>query len=160
MIARLQQYLQQLSPRERWMVIGGGVVALLLLVFAIVMPLQSRVSATQARVVKKRGDLVWLRAMAPQLSSLQTVRHPTSNESLVVLVDRTAHEAGFAKSLVASQPSGDGGLNVRFDKMPFDQLVSWLSTLHEQYGVRVDSATVDSANEPGTVSATLVLHPS
>jgi type II secretory pathway component PulM len=82
------------------------------------------------------------------------------NESLVVLVDRTAHEAGFAKSLVGSQPSGDGGLNVRFEKMPFDLLVSWLSTLHEQYGVRVDSATLDSASEAGTVSAVLVLHPS
>jgi len=61
---------------------------------------------------------------------------------------------------VGSQPSGDGGLNVRFEKMPFDQLVTWLSTLHEQYGVRVDSATVDSASEAGTVSAVLVLHPS
>jgi len=160
MIARLQEYLQRLSPRERWMVLGGGLVAVLLLIIAIVTPLQSRVSATEARVVKKRGDLVWLRAVAPQLSSLQSVRHPTLNESLVVLVDRTAHEAGFAKSLVGSQPSGDGGLNVRFEKMPFDQLVTWLSTLHEQYGVRVDSATVDSASEAGTVSAVLVLHPS
>jgi general secretion pathway protein M len=160
MIDKIQQYLQRLSPRERWMVIGGGVLALLLLIVAIVTPLQTRVSATAARVEKKRDDLVWLRSMAPQLSSLQVIRRPQLNESLVVLVDRTAREAGFAKSLVGSQPSGDGGLNVRFEKMPFDTLVSWLSTLRDQYGVRVDSATVDSAAEPGTVTATLVLHPS
>jgi general secretion pathway protein M len=158
MIERLRQYLQTLTPRERWILVGGGAVIVLLLLAAVILPLQHRVSATEARVEQKRDDLVWLRSMAPQLSSLQIRRAPVSNESLVVLVDRTAREAGFGNSLAGSQPSGDGGLNVRFEKLPFDTLVTWLSRLHEQYGVRVDSATVDAANEAGTVTATLVLH--
>jgi general secretion pathway protein M len=157
-IEQLQQYLQRLSPRERWMVLAGGAVVALLLVLAIVWPLQRRVTAAEQRVERKRNDLVWLRSMAPQLATLQVTRTPTLNESLVVLVDRTARESGIAKSLVGSQPSGDGGLNVRFEKMPFDALVAWLSQLHQNYGVRVDSATVDAANEAGTVTATLVLH--
>jgi general secretion pathway protein M len=158
MIERIQQYLQRISPRERWMVLGGAVVALILLILAIVMPLQTRVSATEARVEKKRDDLVWLRSMTPQLSALQVSRPPALTESLVVLVDRTARESGIGRSLVGSQPSGDGGLNVRLEKMPFDSLVAWLAQLNERYGVRVDSATVDAANEAGTVTATLVLH--
>jgi type II secretory pathway component PulM len=158
MIERLQQYLQRLTPRERWILVGGGALCVILLIGAILLPLQHRVSATKAQIEKKRDDLVWLRSMAPQLASLQATRTPTLNESLVVLVDRTARDAGFSKSLVGSQPSGDGGLNVRFEKMPFDTLITWLSQLHEQYGVRVDSATVDAANEAGTVTATLVLH--
>jgi general secretion pathway protein M len=158
MIERLQQYLQQLSARERWMVIGGAALALILLVLAIVLPLQTRVSATQARIEKKRDDLIWLRSMTPQLATLQTARPPTLTESLVVLIDRTAREAGIGKSLVNSQPSGDGGLNVRLEKMPFDSLIAWLAQLNERYGVRVDSATVDAASENGTVTATLILH--
>lgn len=158
MIERLQQYLQQLSSRERWILIGGAGVALILLVLAIVLPLQSRVSATEARIEKKRDDLIWLRSMTPQLSMLQTARPPALTESLVVLIDRTAREAGIGKSLVNSQPSGDGGLNVRLEKMPFDSLIAWLAQLNERYGVRVDSATVDAANEKGTVTATLILH--
>ena len=158
MIERIQQYLQQLSARERWMVGGGGILALILLILAIVLPLQSRVSATQARIEKKRDDLMWLRSMTPQLAALQTARPPALTESLVVLIDRTARESGIGKSLVNSQPSGDGGLNVRLEKMPFDSLITWLSQLNERYGVRVDSATVDAANENGTVTATLILH--
>ncbi|HWW20776.1 MAG TPA: type II secretion system protein GspM [Steroidobacteraceae bacterium] len=158
MIEQLQRYLLGLTPRERYIVIGGSVVALVLVVLAIVLPLQSRVSAAQERVQQKRNDLVWLRQVGPQLASLQSTRPPgVLNESLAALVDRTARESGFSKNLAGTQASGDGGLNVRIDKMAFDAMVTWLSQLHERYGVSVDTAAVDSAGEPGTVSATLVL---
>jgi len=158
MIERLLQYLQRLQPRERRMVLFGAVAALLLIIVATVLPLQRSVAAIQQRVERKRDDLQWLRSMAPQLTGLQVSAPPPLRESLVVLVDRTARESGLAKSLVGSQPSGDGGLNVRLEKMPFDSLIAWLAQLNERYGVRVDSATVDAANEKGTVTATLILH--
>jgi general secretion pathway protein M len=158
MMERLQQYLLGLTARERTLVIGGSVLALILVVLAIVLPLQSRVSATAERVQQKRNDLVWLRQVGPQLASLQTTRpRGTLTESLAALVDRTAREAGFSKNLAGTQASGDGGLNVRLDKMAFDAMVNWLSQLHERYGVSVDSASVDSAGAPGTITATLVL---
>jgi type II secretory pathway component PulM len=161
MIERLQQYLRGLTTRERWMLIGGSAVALIIVILAILLPLQTSVSAAQQRVQQKRKDLVWLRTMGPQLMSLQMTRPPAVlNESLAALVDRTAREAGFAKNLAGTQVSGDGGLNVRVDKMAFDALVSWLSQLHERYGVSVDTATVDATGEPGTVNATMVLRAS
>ena len=128
--------------------------AVLLLITAIVLPLQRSVTAAEQRVERSATDLLWLRSMAPQLAMLQASAPPPLRESLVVLVDRTARESGLDKSLVGgSQPSGNGGLSVRFDKMPFDSLVAWLSQLREKYGVQVESATVDAANDAGTVTA-------
>jgi general secretion pathway protein M len=158
MIERVTQYLQRLEPRERRMVVFGAVAAVLLLIIAILLPLQRSVSAVQQRVERKRDDLQWLRSMAPQLAGLQGSAPPALRESLVVVVDRSARESGLAKSLVGSQPSGDGGLNVRLDQTPFDTLIGWLSQLRERYGVRVDSATIDAAKGSGNVTATLVLH--
>jgi len=158
MIERLLQYLQRLEPRERRMLLFGALAVLVLIVLGIVLPLQRSVAAAQQRVERKRDDLQWLRSMAPQLAGLRSSAPPRLNESLVVLVDRTARESGLAKSLVGSQPSGDGGLNVRFDQTPFDTLVTWLSQLRERYGVRVDSATIDAGKGGGNVTATLVLH--
>jgi general secretion pathway protein M len=158
MIERVTQYLQRLEPRERRMVVFGAVAAVLLLIIAILLPLQRSVSAVQQRVERKRDDLQWLRSMAPQLAGLQGSAPPPLRESLVVVVDRSARESGLAKSLVGSQPSGDGGLNVRLDQTPFDTLIGWLSQLRERYGVRVDSATIDAAKGSGNVTATLVLH--
>jgi general secretion pathway protein M len=157
MIERVWQYLERLEPRERRMVLFGAVAAVLLVV-ATVVPLQRSVAAVEQRVERKRDDLQWLRSMAPQLAGLQRTAPPPLRESLVVLVDRTARESGLTKSLVGSQPSGDGGLNVRLDQTPFDTLIGWLSQLRERYGVRVDSATIDAGKGSGNVNATLVLH--
>jgi len=149
------QYFAKLSPRDQRVAIIGAIAAALLLVVAIVMPLQHRVGALEQRVEHKRDDLAWLRSMAPQLASLRDSAPPPLRESLVVVVDRSARQSGLA---VASQPSGDGGLNIRLEQTPFDGLVAWLSQLRESYGIRVDSAVVEAGNAVGTVNASLVLH--
>jgi general secretion pathway protein M len=155
----LRQYLAKLSERDRRVLMGGGIAALLLLIVAILLPLQRSVGAAEQRVERKRDDLLWLRSMAPELAGLHNSSGPPPlRESLVVVVDRTARQSGLDKSLVGSQPSGDGGLNVRLEQTPFDGLVAWLAQLRESYGVRVDSAVVDAGNAAGTVNASLVLH--
>jgi general secretion pathway protein M len=158
MMQSILEYFARLDARQRQLAMAGAVAALLLLIIAVVLPLQRSVGAAQQRVERKRDDLVWLRAMAPQLAGLSASGPPPLRESLVVLVDRTARQAGLEKQLVGSQPSGDGGLNVRLEQTPFDILISWLAELRESYGVRVDSAVVYTANAVGTVNASLVLH--
>ncbi len=154
----LLQYFAKLDERERRIAIGGGIAAALLLILAIVLPLQRSVGAAQQRLERKRDDLLWLRSMAPQLIGLRASGPPPLRESLVVLVDRTARQAGLDKALVGSQPSGDGGLNVRLEQTPFDNVVAWLAQLRESYGVRVESAVVDTGNVVGTVNVSRVLH--
>jgi len=152
-------WVSRLSAREQRMVLLGAVAAAVLLIIAVVLPLQHSVSAGAQRIEHKRDDLAWLHSMAPRLAGALPSRATVPlHESLVVLVDRTARDAGIGKSLVGSQPSGDGGLNVHLEGAPFDAMVAWLSQLGERYGVQADSATIDTAKNTGTVNATLVLH--
>jgi len=148
----LLRYYFGLSPRDQRIALYGGIAAVMLLILAVVLPLQRHVGALEQRVAQKRDDLIWLRSMAPQLVSMQTNAPPPLHESLVVVVDRTARQAGLERALVGSQPSGDGGLNVRLEQTPFDGLVSWVAQL------RVDSAVIEPAAAPGTVNSTMVLH--
>lgn len=149
--------LSRLSERERRIVLIGGAVAIVLLILAVLLPLQQRVSAGAQRIERERNDLSWLQSVAPQLGSLALTAPAPLHESLVALADRTARDGGIGKSLVGSQPGGNGGLNVHFEQVPFDALVSWLSQLGDRYGVHADSATIEAAAMPGVVNATLVL---
>jgi general secretion pathway protein M len=149
--------LQRLGERERRIVIIGGAVAIVLLILALLMPLQQSVNAGAQRLEHKRDDLTWLQSVAPQLGGLAVTAPAPLHESLVALVDRTARAGGIGKSLVGSQPSGNGGLNVHFEQVPFDALVSWLSQLGDRYGVHADQATIEAVATPGVVDATLVL---
>ena len=148
-----------LNEREKRLVLIGGVVGVVLLLLAVVLPLNRSVQRAQVRVEHKQADLAWMRQVAPQLASAgPTGDRPATQDSLLVVVDRAAREAGLGEALTSSEPSGAGGLRVRLDKAPFDTLVGWLGRLADRHGVRVESANIDNATEPGLVNAALVLH--
>jgi type II secretory pathway component PulM len=149
--------LDSLSERDLRMLKIGGALAVLLLVFGVIVPLDSSVSHAHQRLGKKQADLVWMRGVTPEFASIGPARAAT-NESLLVIVDRSARESGLASSLAGSEPSGPGGLSVRMQKAPFDTLVAWLARLSQQNGIRVDTASIENAGAPGLVNAAIVLH--
>jgi general secretion pathway protein M len=148
--------LDTLSERDRRMLLIGGVIIAVLLVYVIIQ-LDSNVSKAHKRISKKVEDLAWIQTAAPELMQSPVVG-VSSGESLLVIVDRSARESGLGGSLAGSEPSGPGALSVRLQKASFDQLVTWLGRLAQQNGIRVDSASIDSAGEPGVVNAAIVLH--
>jgi len=150
--------LANLNERERRMVLIGGVAAVVLVLFGVVLPLETSVSKAQDRIEKKQADLLWMRTVGPELASAgPAITRPATQESMLVIVDRAAREAGLGGSLVNSEPTGQGGLRVRLDKAPFGLIVGWLARLADQHGIRVESATMDNSGEPGVVNAGIVL---
>ena len=146
-----------LSPRERRIVIGGGMLALLLLIFGVLVPLDRSVAHAQQRLAKKHADLAWMQSVAGEIAASGPPPASTG-ESLLVIVDRSARESGLASSLAGSEPGASGSLSVRLEKAPFDVLIAWLARLAQQNGVAVDSATIEKAGGPGLVNAAIVLH--
>jgi len=155
----LRQWLGGLAPRERNLVyVAAGLLAIALLYFAIVLPLTSAATKRASRVDQKAADLALMRRMAPEVMAAGAMGGVvTSNQSLVVLVDRTGREAGLGSAIRDQSPSGEHGLRLRLEAAPFDTLVAWLANLQQQYGVKVEAATIDAAAAPGLVNASLTL---
>jgi general secretion pathway protein M len=148
--------LDSLSERDRRTLKIGGAIAALLLVYVIVQ-LDSSVSSAHKRIAKKQQDLAWMRTNAPELIAAGQLRQGSGGESLLVLVDRSAHESGLGSALAGSEPAGPGGLSVRLQKAPFDTLIAWLARLGQSNGIRVDTASIENAGTPGLVNAAIVL---
>jgi type II secretory pathway component PulM len=150
--------LDSLNEHERRMVMLGGAIAAVLLVVAVILPLDRSVTKAHERVGRKQSDLAWMRSVGPSLAGVGPMgAQPATQESLLVLVDRAARESGLGTSLTSSEPSGAGGLRVRLEKAPFDILVGWLARLADQNGVQVEAASIDKAGEAGLVNAAIVL---
>jgi general secretion pathway protein M len=151
--------LERMNERERRMVMIGAIGFVLILIIAVVLPLDRSVATAQDRLARKQADLQWMQSVTPELSVAgPAAQRPQSQESLLITVDRTAREAGLAKSLTSSEPAGTG-LRIRLEKAPFDIVVGWLARLSDQNGIRVESASIDKSGEPGVVNAGLVLQP-
>ncbi len=153
----VRDWLENLSARERNLVyVAGAFLGIALVYLVLVMPLQVTGKKTAARVQQKSADLAWMQASAPQAMAAAGVSQAAGGESLVVLVDRTAREAGLGAALRDQSPDGNSGLRLRIEGASFDTLVTWLGNLQQQFGVTIEAATFDAAS-PGLVNATLSL---
>ena len=155
----VRAWYDSLAERERRLVlIAGGFVAIALLWLLLVLPLHTITAKRAARVEKKTADLVWMRSMAPQVAAARSSGSTTSsNESLVVLIDRTARQAGLGSSLRDQSPNGAHSLRLRLESASFDSLVAWLALLQQQHGVAVETANVDVGSAPGLVNASVTV---
>jgi general secretion pathway protein M len=154
----LRQWLDGLAPRERNLVYAAGALLAAAIVYlVVVMPVTTAARHRATRIEQKSADLAWMRQVAPQVAAAMASGGAANNESLVVLVDRTGREAGLGGSIRDQSPSGEHGLRLRLESAQFDVLVVWLTNLQQQYGVRVEAATIDAAGAPGLVNASLTL---
>ncbi len=157
----LQARFQALNSRERTLVIAGGCVVVLTVFYLLLLsPFYSAIDGRARRVAAKQADLAWLQGSLAEVQALAASQPQAAGpigESLVVLVDRTAREAGLGTSLTGQTPAGDTGIRVRLETAPFDSIVGWLGVLQQQYAVSIESATIDRTPAQGVVNATLTL---
>ena len=155
----LRQWLEGLAPRERNLVYAAaGLIAVALVYLIVVLPVTTAAKHRAARIEQKSADLAWMRQVAPQVAAANAAGDTAAGgESLVVLIDRTGREAGLGTAIRDQSPSGEHALRLRLEAAQFDVLVVWLTNLQQQYGVRVEAATIDAAGAPGLVNASLTL---
>jgi general secretion pathway protein M len=147
-----------MTAREQQLVKIGAVAAALIIIFGVLLPLDSSVSKARARIAQKQADLAWMKNVAPVLAASAPMHQAGGGESLLVIVDRSVRESGMDKSLAGTEPGGAGSIQVRLEKAPFDAIIGWLSRVSQQNGLAVDGATIDTAGSPGLVNAAIVLH--
>jgi general secretion pathway protein M len=147
-----------LPPRDQRVLQLGGVAVALMLVALVLWPLHRNLGEAKAELMKQQTDLEWMRQVGPTLAAAGPGPvAAATQESLVVLIDRSARESGLGQSLTGTQPAANGSMRVELQQADFNLLAGWVSRLSSQHGVRVDSATITGSNSPGIVNATLQL---
>jgi len=154
----MRTWYANLAERERRVVTLGAAAGVVLVLLAIILPLNRNIAQARQRITTKQGDLAFIQEATPQLAAAGPgTGEVATGESLVVLIDTSARESGIGKSLSSSQATADKGLRIRLENVPFDALVAWLARLTQSHGVRVESAEIEAAGEPGLVNAGLFL---
>jgi general secretion pathway protein M len=153
---KLRAWFASLQQREQRVVaVGAVVLGLIIVIGGTLMPLQSAVSSAVRASDARRDDLAWMRANAGEIRARGGGIPADTGEAPVVLVDRVGRESGLASALRGTQPNTTGGVRVQLEGAPFDTLITWLDTLDRQYGLAVESITVDRTPAPGLVNASI-----
>jgi general secretion pathway protein M len=149
----LEAWYDALNPREQLLVRYGALAAIVLIVVGVVLQLHGAVRATEKRVATKRADAAYIQSVLPELRSRPLPAG--GGQSLVMVVDRTTRDAGLAVNLKGTEPSGISGVRVRFEGASFEQLVTWLLRIQQEYGLAIQAATLEKTDAPGRVNASL-----
>ena len=157
------EYWQGLQPRERTMLLFGGLALLIALVYFLVwQPIMSARTEIKQEVQQKLALLHWINDASSEAKSLRgttgqggKTKDP-GGKSLLSLVDQTAKQQGLGSVMKRVEPDGKQ-VRVWFEAASFDQLVVWLEKLSSENGVYPDSMTVERSRAAGLVDARLRL---
>lgn len=158
----MKDWLYSLEQRERLFVVGGVVIVVLALLYALVWaPLDKGHESLRSSVDVWQQSVSELRPLRGiQATSTDTPRPAVSSQQTpVVIVDQTLRARGLDRSLRRSQPTTSNGIRVEFESVAFDDLVLWLNDLSSQYAMEVASGSLSTTTQagPGRINATLTL---
>ena len=150
----VQEWFRKRSKRERWLVLGTGILFLACIVyFGTIQPaLAFRASEINQHRYEAAG-LTWLRSAKERGISLDSDAPTTASADLIRTLTRTAES--FQITLNRQQPSSSG-VSVEIRDHEFSNVVRWINVLYKTHGIRVFSGTI-TGKEPGLIDARLLL---
>jgi general secretion pathway protein M len=147
-----------LQDRERLVLIAGGFVAALIVLWAAVWnPLFVNTARLSDDISTKERLLAEVTRLEAAGVGSSAPARPAAAGSLVVVVDQTIRSQGLSDTLKRNQPNGTDGINLTFQSASFDTLIRWLAQLNRDHGISVQSASFSETRQPGLVNSTLVL---
>jgi general secretion pathway protein M len=149
----LMQWYEELPERDQKIVhIAVPIVAVVLVIFAVILPIHNAVNELQEQVIDHKKAIVLLHSLAPQSQSTSGKK---SFSSLTNVVTNTTREFGFRLDRFEEKKTGE--INVWFDSIAFDKMLMWLAKLENEYGITASNISVSQTNEVGIVRANIRL---
>jgi general secretion pathway protein M len=151
----MREWWLERNPRERLILMCGAAAAVLIVLITLVwLPLQRGTTELRGNVEEKTRMLADLRRAQALGANAATGNVPiAATQSLIALIASTgqSHELVFTRT-APDTTAGADAIRVSFESAKFEDLVAWLQLLERDYGVTVDSFSVNGAQNPGLVT--------
>ncbi len=135
----------------------------LLLVFAVVLPLQDIRRDTARAVVEAEALHLWVHARASALppSAFTTTLSPDTPRptASVSALEGSLVAAGMRDQVSRLSNQGSGAVEIAFDDIDFDAFITWLETASDDWGYDFSRLSLERSDTPGRVAAFLALTP-
>lgn len=159
----MKDWFAGLEPRERQLIISGGVILLVMLLYLLVWePIARDNESLKLRYQNSQQLIDWMEDAAEEAKALQTKikasgpASKSSNQSLLGVIDRTAKSNKLGPSVKRVQPDGKTGARVWLENAVFNDVIKWLEKLQRNEGVRLVTTVIEKQDDEGLVNARLV----
>lgn len=156
-LKEILDYLEHLTPRERWMVSLGGACLILTLGYAgIYSPLHQTIQTNQASLADKRSTLKWMKQVQ-HTPHTPSVKHLSQTQLLSTLTDALNH-TNFKNYPYHLAQTANGEIELKFDKVPFNRFLMWSWDLNQHYQFDIKQLNAENISDtPGVVKLTWLI---
>jgi len=159
---KIKSWWGDLSLREQQVVaIGTTVVGIFLFYLLIWSPYLNRLDQMRKQIRTEQATLAWMQAAD---SRIKKIENQTKNKNasitpimLMSLLQKQLKDTGLDTSLTELKQAANDAVELHFQKVAFDQLMSVIETIIKEQNVKITQFTAVSQNAQGSVNVDLVL---
>jgi general secretion pathway protein M len=149
----IKTYWFNLNERDRWMlIIGGSVVGVYLLYLIVFSPILSAVNTASQQLVEQQTTLIWMRNNLGAATQLKRIE-----KNLLSLFSTQLKSDNLSKFPYQLQQTGGEGLQLSFDKVPYVEFMSWLKRLNQHNAMTIVDLSAIRTKTLGMVKLRLVV---
>jgi general secretion pathway protein M len=159
----MKEWFNQLEARERKIVIAGGILLVVLGVYALMWtPFVSGLENLRKSTVEKQELLVWMQDAAQEVKTLRAqnpkqINQGGAEQSILGVIDRTAKQSKLGSAVKRVKPEGSTKAHVWLEDAVFNDVIRWLENMDNRQNIKIVSSMVDKQDSPGVVNIRLVL---
>lgn len=151
---------QRQASEQRVLLVGGLVLAAILLWVMVWEPLHERRDTLLTEAAGLEADLEFMVKSAAEVQAARSRRPPSamrSGESLLGFIDRSARDRGLANAMRRAEPVGEDAVRLWLDNANFDVLVTWLEKLSRDQGIEPSEVAISRGDHIGVINGRLTL---
>lgn len=157
----MKEWWLNLNLREKQTVSLGAVALIVGIIYLLVWsPLSDSVTTTRDQIQHNQKLLDWMKTADAKIQAAEAMGqtpHALSTGSRLSNVQNDLKKSPIGNSVTQLVQAENDSVKLNFQKVDFDLLISWLTTLWQQYGLVVSQMTVKSSDAPGMVTAEFIL---
>lgn len=162
----MMKWWQSLATRERRMIFGGAIVALILLFYTLILnPLNTAITNLQNEIQTQRSLIRWMQQADAHILQLRhagftTEMVSTHHQTMLILAERALTDVKLNRYLQNVQQPQSQMVMMHFHQVPFDDLLLWIQQLSHHYHINVQQFSAIKTQPIGTADVTVTLHSS
>ncbi len=159
------QFWQERTLREQWLLGIGGIVAIILFFYAVIFaPLNDAASNARETFIQQQNLYAWMQHSAGKISALKreigggapSSSGVTSNNFLST-VQTSLSSANLYKYVRNVTDQDKNAVQVQFNNVPFDTAMTWMDSLWKQYSIQASALKATKTGTVGVVDMQLTL---
>lgn len=157
----LQQWFNNLQRQEQLMLLVGGTVLVIYLLFSVLWsPMAESVDTLERQNEAAHASLQNVQSLAQEYKALRSSGaggKGVSKQNLTRLIDTLVKKHGLTMNRF--QPSSSGDVQIRLENAVFNNILAWVNELEGANGVIVKDFSVSPGNDTGVVNVSIRLRP-